>query len=53
MHKMLKTHKMHQTLKVQVLEIVVLEMQKIAQMHKIQEIVVTALVTLLEIATNF
>ena len=50
---MLKTHKMHQILKTQVLEIVVQETQEIALMHKMQEMHQTALVTQLEIATNF
>ena len=50
MHKM---HKMHQILKTQVLEIVVLEAQEIALMLKMQEMHQTALVTQLEIVTNF
>lgn len=46
---MLKTHKMHQTLKTQVLEMQVPKTQEIAAQKKHQ----TALVTQLEIATNF
>ncbi len=42
-----------QMLKAEVLEMLVLEMQEIALMHKMQEIVATALATQLETATNF